>query len=67
MTSETQRNEAISELTILVENVERARNNLRDDRAPHSERWRTERLQAYERRLAALKFAIQVLQRSEVE
>lgn len=62
MCSEVQRNEAIAELTILVENVERALNNTLHDKAPHSQRERTARIQSYERRIAALKFAIQALQ-----
>ena len=61
MASEVQRSEAIAELTILLENVERARNSLLNDKASHSERWRNERLQSYERRIAALKIAIEML------
>jgi len=61
MASEAQRSEAIAELTILLENVERAHNSLLNDRANHSERWRNERLQSYERRIAALRIAIEVL------
>ena len=61
MTSAVQRSEAIAELTILLENVERARNGLLNDRVAHSERWRNERLQSYERRIAALKLAIEAL------
>ena len=61
MSGEVQRTEAIAELTILLENVERTHNSLLNDRVAHSERWRNERLQSYERRIAALKIAIEVL------
>ena len=61
MASKVQRTEAIAELTILLENVKHALYRTSEDRTSLSERRRKELIAAYERRIAALKIAIEVL------
>lgn len=54
------RAEAIAELHLIRVNVERVMNDVRND--SRSQKWRNERLMAYERRLEALTFAIEAIE-----
>ena len=54
------REEAIQELKLIRVNVGRIMDDVRND--SRSQKWRNEKLVAYERRIEALTFAIEVLE-----
>ena len=59
------REDAIAELTLLRTNVEQTLENLRDGHSAFSQKERSQRMLAYERRIEALTFAIEELEENE--
>ena len=56
------REDAIAELTLLRTNVEQFLENLRDGHSAFSQKERSQKMLAYERRIEALTFAIEALE-----